>query len=341
MDETSVYTSNKLPDETANVFVTGASGLVGSHLVSQLVEKGEKVKAVYRNFIPDIAGKEQVEWVRGDILDVVFLDDALKNISEVYHCAGRVSFHPKQRHELFEVNVTGTANVVNASLNNSVRKFCLVSSVAALGKNKKGEEISEEEKWVESAANSVYGKSKYLAELEVWRGIGEGLSAVIVNPSIILGAGDWSTGSTKLFKTAYEEFPWYTEGVTGFVDVKDVVKAMVILMRAEVSAERFVISADNRPFSDVFTAIAKAFNRKPPTKKVTPLMARVVTLFESIKSLLTGGEPLLTKETANAAQSKVYYSNTKLKATIPSFTYTPIDGTITRVCKELKHRYNL
>jgi dihydroflavonol-4-reductase len=321
------------------IFVTGGTGLVGAHLIEALIRQGKNVKALYRSQIPDIVDKEKVEWIKGDILDVVFVNEAIQNVGQVYHCAATVSFNPKDKHQMFATNVEGTANVVNASLNAAVNGFCFVSSVAALGRVKNGLEIDENTKWSEETGGSNYGKSKYLAELEVWRGIGEGLKAVIVNPSIILGAGDWNEGSTKIFKTAFEEFPWYTEGETGFVDVKDVVNAMILLTDNNISGERFIVSAENKSYYNIFTTIANAFGKNPPYKKATSFMSELVWRMEAIKSLLTNNNSLLTSETARAAQAIVRFNNTKIKQFIPFFNYTPIDQTINRVCHELQQRF--
>jgi nucleoside-diphosphate-sugar epimerase len=322
--------------EGAGIFVTGGTGLVGSHLLNQLIEEGKYVSALYRNQVPDIKNKDKVEWVKGDILDITFLEEVLKNTEQVYHCAAIVSFETKQKDVMFKTNVEGTANVVNTSINAGVKKLCFVSSVAALEQKTNGEEIDEIMNWSETTGNSNYGKSKYFAEMEVWRGIGEGLNAVIVNPSIILGAGNWNEGSAKIFKTAFEEFPWYTEGETGFVDVNDVVRIMIQLMESNISAERFIVSAENRKYKDIFTGIANAFGKKPPHRKVTPLLASVVWRLEALKSMFTNEGTLLTKETARSAQSVARYNNNKLKKYLPSFSYTPIDETIKRVCKELQ-----
>lgn len=331
-EETDKGTCKKSPF----IFVTGGTGLVGSNLIKELLTQGKSIRALYRNTIPEIKNKDRVEWIKGDILDIIFLEEALKNIDQVYHCAAIVSFDPLQRHHMFKTNVEGTSNVVNASLNAGVKKLCFVSSVAALGQKRNAVEIDESMSWSNESGNSNYGKSKYEAEMEVWRGIGEGLDAVIVNPSIILGAGNWKEGSSKIFKTAYEEFPWYTEGETGFVDVSDVVRIMVLLMESNVSAERFVISAENLPYKTVFTAIANCFGKKPPYKKVTPFVASMVWRLETLKSILTKKTSLLTKETAWSAQAVVKYNNSKLKKYLPSFQFTPIEETIKRVCKELE-----
>ena len=318
------------------VFVTGGTGLVGSHLIAELVKQGKNVKALYRTVIPDMVSKEKVEWLKGDILDIIRLNEALQNIEHVYHCAAVVSFDPKQKHEMFATNVDGTANVVNACLHTKVKKLCYVSSVSALGRREKGQETDESIAWDEDTDNSNYGKSKHYAEMEVWRGIGEGLQAVIVNPAIILGSGNWNEGSTKIFKTAYEEFPWFAEGETGFVDINDVVTIMIKLMESEISGERFIVSGENKTYRDIFTAIALAFGKKPPYKKVSALTAALVWRLEAIKSLFTNEASLLTRETAQSAQAIVKYNNNKFRQYFPLFNYTPLDEAIKRICSELQ-----
>ncbi|MCW3087077.1 MAG: dihydroflavonol-4-reductase [Sediminibacterium sp.] len=317
------------------ILVTGASGLLGSQLVTQLVREGNQVKALYRSTVPSFEGAEKVEWIQGDILDVVALELAMDHVQQVYHCAAIVSFNPRHKEMMHKTNIEGTANVVNACLSAAISKLVFVSSVAALGRIREGSSINETMNWSEETSNSEYGKSKYMAELEVWRGIGEGLNAVMVNPVIILGAGDWSKGSSGLFKSAYDEFPWYTEGISGFVDVADVVKAMILLMNAgEISAERFIICGENVSYKKVFTEMAQHFGRRPPHRKVTPLIASLVWRWEALKSFFTHNDPLLTRETAKTAAAKVNFDNTKIQKYFPHFQYTPIPQAIQRICKE-------
>lgn len=323
------------------ILVTGAGGLVGSHLVKQLVANGRKVRALYRSSIPSLEDSDGVEWVRGDILDVVSLEEAMEGVRQVYHCAAMVSFNPKKKAILHQTNTEGTANVVNACLHAGISKLLFVSSVAALGRMGDDGPVNESMNGSEETSNSEYGKSKYFAEMEVWRGIGEGLNAVIVNPVIILGAGDWTKGSSEIFKSAYEEFPWYTEGVTGFVDVMDVVKAMILLMESSNTAERYILCAENLPFKEVFTFIAHYFGKRPPHKKVTPLLAGIVWRWEAAKAFFTGKDPMLTKETARAAADKLYFNNNKLKLFFVNFQYTPIPVSIQRICIELKQKHGL
>ena len=323
------------------ILVTGASGLVGSHLITALVKQNTQVRALYRSVIPAMEGAGKVQWVKADILDIADLEEAMQGVQQVYHCAGMVSFNPKQRALLHKVNIEGTANVVNACLNAGVQKLVHVSSVAALGRIRQNVVVNETMNWTKETSNSEYGKTKYMGEMEVWRGIGEGLSAVIVNPVIILGAGDWQSGSTGIFKNVYNEFPWFTDGVTGFTDVADVVKAMMMLMDSSINAQRFIISTANLGYHELFTDIAACFGKKPAYKKVTPFMAEVVWRLEAVKGKLSGKSPLLTKETAETAQAKVYFDNSKLLKQLPQFSYTPVKESVQRICNELKVRYKL
>lgn len=321
-------------------FVTGASGLVGSHLIQSLVSKGEAVRALYRNSIPHFKGSEKVEWVKGDILDVVSLDHAIQGVTNVYHCAAIVSFSPKQAGVMLQANIEGTANIVNACIEKKIQKLVYVSSVAALGRIREDAPVDETMNWTPETSNSVYGKSKYLAEMEVWRGMGEGLNVAIVNPVIILGAGDWNKGSSEIFKSAYDEFPWYTKGVSGFVDVMDVIDAMQLLMNSKVQGQRYIISGANVPYQEIFTRIANGFNKRPPFKKVTPLLAAIVWRLEAIKGMITGKAPLLTKETAATAQAVVHFDNSKFLKEFPSFTYRSIEDTIKRTCETLMEMHH-
>ncbi len=319
------------------ILITGGTGLLGQQLIAHLHQKGiQDIVAPYRSSIP-IGFEQKARWVKGDILDVIFLEEIMRGITEVYHCAGYVSFSPKHKAELYQVNVDGTANVVNASLDAGVRKLVHVSSVAALGRYHQGKVISEKMEWTEKSNNSEYGKTKYLGEMEVWRGIGEGLDAVIVNPTIIISQyGDWTKGSMAIFKNIYNGFPWYSTGSAGFVSALDVAEAMYQLMQSDISAQRFIVNAENKTFKDLFFMIADAFGKKRPSKAVTPFLAAIVWRVEKIKSFFTKKDPMVTKETADSALSTVQFDNTALLKALPSFTYTPIQKSVEEICKQLK-----
>jgi nucleoside-diphosphate-sugar epimerase len=322
------------------ILVTGGAGLLGKELITQLLSGGKAVTAIYNNTALDDFASKGVRTVQCNILDVSGLEEVMNGIDELYHCAGSVSFIPGREAQLYKINVEGTANVVNAALNAGVKKMVHVSSVAALGRIREDELINENMQWTEETSNSKYGHSKYLGEMEVWRGIAEGLNAVIVNPTIMLGAGNWNDSSTKIFRSVYEGSPWYTEGTTGFVDVKDVAAAMLLLMGSEISSERFIISAENKTYREVLDQIADAFNKKKPSKKATAFLASVVWKWEAVKSKFTGSIPLITKETAATALTRAQFDNSKLKKYFPSFQYTSLGQTIKTTCSALQQKLN-
>ena len=322
------------------ILVTGASGLVGGELIRQLAGSPQELLAIVHS-TPLEGVPANCTSITGDILDPVFLFDIMKKVDRVYHCAAIVSYDPGDRDLLYKVNVEGTANVVNACLGAGIRKLVHVSSVAALGRNVGGEPVDEELHWDEETGRSVYGKSKYYGEMEVWRGISEGLQAVIVNPSIILGGTQWTSGSSSLFKTVYDDFGWYSEGIAGFTDVRDVARAMILLMNSEISGQRFILNSENLSYKDVFFRIARHFDKKPPSRRVTPLLAETVWRWEAVKKIFTGKKPLVTRETARTAQAAVRFENRKVLQALPGFAFTPVEETIGRTCQAIKEKYHL
>ncbi|MBW7892523.1 MAG: NAD-dependent epimerase/dehydratase family protein [Chitinophagaceae bacterium] len=316
------------------ILVTGGTGLLGSYLLRELAAREQKVIALYRKEIPKNIDSPQIQWINGDILDVVLLEEIMEQVDFVYHCAATVSFNPRKNDELKKVNIEGTANVVNASLKSGVQKLVHVSSVSALGVKHDGSLISENSAWEQDRHSSFYSRSKYFAELEVWRGMAEGLKSVIVNPSLILGAGNWENGSSALFKKAWEEFPWYTEGGGGMVDAGDVARVMILLMESEITNERFIINAENRSFKELFTRAAERFGKRPPHKKASRFMTGLLWRIEKIRTWVTGSEPLLTRTAAEAAGRRVYYDNTKLLKFLPGFQYKPLNQTIDECCNQ-------
>lgn len=315
------------------ILVTGGAGLVGNELINQLLAQGKKVRAIYNH--TKIDAKQNLEIVQCDIIDVITLEEIMQGVTEVYHCAALVSFAPNDAENLYKINVEGTANIVNASLQAGVLKLVFVSSVAALGRIREGQKVNETMQWTAETSNSIYGQSKYLAELEVWRGAAEGLQVAVVCPSIILGYSDWNSGSTKLFKSVYDGFPWYSTGTSGFVDVADVASAMLALMESNITNEKFILAAENVSYQYVLSNIAKGFNKKAPAKKVTPLLAAITWRLEAIKSFFTNEKPLITKETAATALTNIEYDNSKLLLAFPNFKYKKIEDTIANTCKIL------
>lgn len=303
-----------------------------------MIEKGYAVKAIRRsNKFPYWIDKkilEQVQWIEGDILDVVALEEAMTGVDTVIHSAAIVSFSRKDRSKMYHTNVEGTANVVNIALEKKVRRLVHISSVAAVGRTISGGNVNEEKKWEESKINTHYAISKHKAELQVWRGAAEGLDILILNPSTILGYGDWDSGSCAIFKNVYKEFKWYAPGTNGFVDVEDAAMATILLMEKNVNGERFIISGDTWPFKKIQDTIADCFGKKRPARKTNPFLLGLAWRLERLKSFFTGGKPLLTKESARVAVSHTHFENDKLLETLPGFSFSPLEKTIQKACEK-------
>ncbi len=311
--------------------------MTGACLLAMLAEQGLEVRAIKRagaslsvfelftKHRPEL--REKIEWVEGDLLDPGSLEDALTGIDTVYHAAAMVSFIPAEAALMEKVNIQGTANLVNACLDlPEFRYFVHVSSVATLGRFSGEQALDENSHWDPSSHPSNYAISKYGAEREVWRAMSEGLPAVIVNPSIILGPGDWNKGSAALFQKARNGFPFYTDGISGFVDVRDVCNAMLWLREKEITGERFILNGEDLAFRVLFVKMANALGTKPPYIKVHAWMASLVWPLEKLRCMLLRTKPFITRETAKTARSQYHYSAAKI--TQLGFRFRPIDEAI-------------
>jgi len=319
------------------VLITGGTGFIGSYIIKNLVEKGHLVRAIRRSknlpfYIPaEIFNK--VEWVEGDVMDIVSLHNAMQGIDSVVHSAALVSFAKKQRSEMYRVNVEGTANVVNAAIENNLKRFLHISSVAALGRTTKAETVTEQKKWEPNKNNTHYAISKHHSELHVWRGFAEGLEGVVINPSTVLGYGNWHQSSCAIFKNGYKQFPWYTQGVNGFVGVEDVAEAAVQLLFSEITQQKFIVNAENWSFQHLFNTIAEGFAKKGPHRLATKTMGEIAWRIEKLKEIVTGKKALLTRETAKVAHSKTSFDNSVLIKTLPNFQFTPLEKVIKNSCE--------
>ncbi len=321
------------------ILVTGATGFLGAELVFQLLQTEDKVRCTQKesSVIPKklIPYAHKIEWVIADILDFSDLEAAFENVTKVYHCAALVSFDKKLKEEMLLVNSEGTANVVNLCLQFNIKKLIHVSSIAALGNSKTSEKINETYFWEGFESHDAYSVSKYRGEMEVWRGINEGINAVIVNPSVIIGVDAGTAGSGALFETIKNGFTYYTQGATGFVDVKDVAKCMILLMQSEVINQRFIINAENLTYKDLFTSSAEAFGNKKPLKLAKPWMLAVTWRLNSLKNIFTGKNDGLNKTIANTASKVSEYDNQKIK-TLLNYQFIPLQKTITEIVNSLK-----
>ena len=309
------------------IFVTGSSGLVGSHLLYALAEKGGKVRALYRSqeslrTIEHLFSyynqknstshtTEHIEWIKGDILDVSILDNATSGADIVYHCAAIVTFLKSDFHTCMKVNRKGTANVVNACLRNNVSKLCYVSSTAALGRSK--EMVSEDTKWKSGADVSGYSVSKHSAEKEVFRGAAEGLKVSIVNPCVILGPGDWDKGSLTILKAAKNGLSFYTTGSNAIVDARDVANVLILLAEAEESEEKYLLIGENISFKKLFTMITERLKTKSPKYKLNAPIAKIIAFMLENGLRFFGIKSPLTLESMQSAYKVISYSNQKVK----------------------------
>lgn len=330
------------------ILVTGGTGLVGAHLLYELTNSGLRVKALRRpqsntewvkkifSYYTSEPDKlfEQIEWVEGDILDYLSLEEALNDVTSIFHCAAIVSFHGDDHDMMLNNNVKGTGNLIDAAIHNGVRRFCHVSSIAALGKTQDGSQITEETYWTPSKRKSGYSLSKFFSEMEVWRGIEEGLDAVIVNPSIIMGPGNWDIGSPKLFQSIWKGLKYYTKGISGFVDVRDVVKAMILLMDEQrfeqVKSQRFILNAGNLSYQDFFNKIADGLNKPRPRNFASDIKLHIAWRMAKAGSFFTGKPPVITRDAVWGTNQTNQYSGEKITRTT-GFEYRSLDSSISDI----------
>lgn len=327
------------PKKHEMILVTGATGFLGAELIHQLTAQQLEVRALKRNgsTIPALLQNNPlVKWHIADINEPETLADAFENITQVYHCAAFISFDPKDKTKLLHVNIEGTSNIVNLCTDLQVR-LVHVSSIAALGNAKKGEQITEKDFWEYDPRVHAYAISKYEGEMEVWRGIAEGLDAVIVNPAVIIGKNAGFEGSGAIFKLVKEGLKFYTDGATGIVDVTDVAKSMIALMESNIGGERFTLSADNLNYKDFFAEIAKGFGIKAPSTEAKPWMLGLAWRAAKLASIFSGKAPALTRDAARSSFNLSYYSNQKIRSAI-GIEFKPLKESIREVCNGLMHQ---
>jgi dihydroflavonol-4-reductase len=313
------------------ILVTGGTGFLGSYLLRYLVQKGyNNIFAIRRStskldLVKPI--EDKIQWVECDILDVRGLEKAMAGVEQIYHLAAMVSFEAKHRKRMHQINIEGTANVVNLALENNIEKLVHVSSIAALGRRKRLKVITEKTKWEKSGFNSAYAISKYLSEQEVWRGVAEGLRACIINPAVILGAGFWEEGSASFFSKINKGNKFYGVGGTGFVDVRDVSRLMIEMMESELVGEKVIANGENISYRKVFEMIADSINKKRPRIALNPMLGALAWRAEWLRSKITGSSALVTKETVENSFRTWIYENKKSIDTF-NFKYIPVEQTI-------------
>lgn len=333
------------------ILVTGGTGLIGSHLLYVLVRKHERVRAIHRIgsdllsvkkifelYTEDVdALYQKIEWIEADLNDIPALTEAFQGITKVYHCAANIDFDPSRYFHLKKINVEGTANIVNLSLAHKIEKICYVSSVATFAKALPGKLVKEETYWNPDEKNNVYAISKYGAEMEIWRGTQEGLPAVIVNPGIVLGLSPHSEGSGTIVDLAKEGISYYSEGGMGFVDVRDVVKAMVQLMESAIENEQFILVSANVSYKEVLQLLAEGFGEKGPQKKLNKPIMLFLSNLEWFFSNALGKDRKLPISMVRSMFSFPKYDASKIKSTL-DFAFIPFEETIAEVVRGYKKK---
>ena len=339
--------------DTSVVFVTGATGLVGAHLLYDLLLKGYYVKALKRPnsnvfqvrkifslYTDDVDSLfRQIEWIDGDLLDYKSMSDIIWGCSQVYHAAAVVSFNHTEKAEMMLINVGGTANIVNVCLDRQI-PLCHVSSIGALGRGDGDSLITENDLWQSSVERSAYSCSKYKGEMEVWRGIAEGLQATIVNPAVILGPGDWTKSSLKFFPNVYKGMRFHTPGITAFVDVRDVTRCMLQLMEQKCFGERYILSSGELSYRELFNRIADGLHVKRPSVTAQPWMLNIGWRLSWLFEKLTGKNPALTKETAHSAFQQIRFSNEKITKTL-GYKFLSLEECVSDCCRFFLEDQNL
>jgi dihydroflavonol-4-reductase len=319
------------------ILVTGATGFLGSEVAKQLAQQGDNLVCIKRaqSVIPQMlkpyAG--HIKWTDADILDVFALEDALQGVTQVYHCAALVSFDQRLKSRMIKINVEGTANLVNLCTQYNIR-LVHVSSVAAIGEAKPGELIGENNHLEDTLNADAYALTKYESEMEVWRGIAEGLDAVIVNPSMIIGPNAGTNGTGQIFEKVRKGFKFFTNGCIGFVDVEDVAKSMIALMNTNIVAERFIITAENWTYKNLFEKAAECFGIRPPQLEATPGMLGLAWRLSSAWSFITRKHNGIDKVSAQAATKNLSYNNAKVVKAI-GMEFKPISQSIKEICVAL------
>jgi len=329
------------------ILVTGATGLVGGNLLWYLLQENERVTAIRRStsnltplrtifsfYTPDPDKYlARIDWGIADVLDADSLEKAMNGVTVVYHCAAVVSLG-NNASLLLDTNVIGTKNVVNSALQNGVKKLCFVSSIAACGREKGDKMIAENSAWEENPNCSLYTRSKYYSEQEVWKGIKKGLNVVIVNPGVILGVSGSNSGSSQLFSQVRKGLIFYTNGGSGYVDVKDVVITMIELMKSDISGERFILVGENCSNKDILSWMADGFGKRRPFIGIGKQLLLLIGAVSEYLGLLFHFQPLIDKVTARSATNREYYSNEKIKKAI-GFQFTNVEECIANVCEFL------
>ena len=329
----------KNPHSDKCILLTGASGFAGAYILQSLVRSG------YSNIIITSRTSSSLEMIRPyldyvriietDVTDPIGLERAIEQADWIIHAAAKVSFSRRDYKEMMKTNVEGTTHLVNLALEAGTEKLVYISSVAAIGRAGGNGPIDEQKKWSNHRLNTNYALSKYLAEREVWRGIHEGLPAVIINPSMLIGAGYWDRATCRFFPQVYGGMPYYPGGSNGFTDVRDLADMVLLLLERGITGERFICNGVNLSYQALFTEIARFLEVPAPKKRVNPGLNSLVSAYFSLAGLWRGTTPVVTRESLLTASHSFLYDNGKSVEQL-GFTYREFQETIRETCAVFK-----
>jgi nucleoside-diphosphate-sugar epimerase len=314
-------------DNTLRISISGASGLLGTFLTKHFVSKGYAVKC-HRNksAIPIELENYQLDWVTGDIRDQYVVKELIKDCDLFIHSAAMVSFEKSDVEKMMSVNVEGTKRVVDNLIGTDI-KLIHISSISALGRIDQGKEISEKTTYNHEVKNSAYAQSKYLSELEVHRGIAEGLSAMLLLPSIILGRNNHNSSSSTLWSQILKMPKFAPAGANGFVDVRDVVKATNLCINKWQNGEKFVINGHNLEYIALYDKVVKLKKLKIKPSKISPTFLLCMLPFVKLFYFLTNTNNKISKDTILTTSKSYSYSNQKSIKDL-QLKYYSIDDTL-------------
>lgn len=325
-------------NKQSKIIITGGSGFIGSYIVRQLLKSGYAEIVCFKRSTSDLSllgeAASKVVWHDVDLLDVDALADHIVDAKAIIHAAALVSFSPGDEQALYQFNIEGTANLVNAALDAGIEKFVHVSSIATLTRTNNGDLVDESTDTDGAKMNSPYAISKYKSEMEVWRAGGEGLPVSIINPSLVIGSGFWNRGSASMFKQVHQGLSFYPKGTTGFVDVRDVARAVHKLLEVDLVQERFLISGENRSYLEVLHMISSELDMKTPAIKLNPMLNELAFMLSKMGTMFSSDAKVITRSSLRNAAKTYLFDNQKSQSTL-GLTYTPIEQTIAQTCKQL------
>ncbi len=277
-----------------NFAVTGASGHIGNCLVRELIKRNTRVKVLVHNSENDLK-KLDVDLFHGDVLNVDSTNEFCKNVDVLFHCAAIISIDNRYSKKVYDTNVTGTKNMVDAALSAGVKKFIHFSSIDAFRKTTP-DEILDESIPVTSLTKPVYDFSKAISEKIVLDAVKKGLDAVILCPTAVIGPYDFRKSylGQALIKIYKNKIPMLIPGGYNWVDVRDVVSAAIRAVDFGRRGEKYILSGHFSTISELSEIIGKISGKKTPHILAPVILALFVCHFYGLFYRITNQKPMFT-----------------------------------------------